>query len=747
MKKIIFFAFIIAFLSSYKTYGQHITTVTITAAKPGSKAADTSKVAKPVKADVKVQPPKSKPHAVKVQSLTDTGSAAVSHKADTTIKVKSAYSTSKVAIVYDCTNIASIKQMTVDKNTDGNYTFTLRDNNENPVSSFNLNSFDPASYVAHTKKALLALCADTTTASWQNASKLLCSQVTINDIYAASLVVASGDYVAGKLHIYKYVKTHFDPEKKKKPKKGASVDSTSKHNTTVLMPGSGDVEDKKDSITVKKGNIVTGPAVAKVDTDKTNKKTAGSGKPVPPKIKATTNSTKATPVTDKSKTTNKDTKTWNASSNAVSVGKVVKVNAKKDTTNGQPGSTLPGHITMHDLHLQFQDGFIENLIAHGKINGHDTLLTFKNYYPISFSTRRSFDQLKNKKIYEKTIFNDSLYVTVGDLISYDETLAIYSKDYFPANKVYDFDLTDSITDVNLLKEQTSKILAVEVYSDLTGVNSNSPNGLIQIEFSKQLNFLSYRVNLKTWNIGFINYYIPEFTLSKIENNGKYLVPNYFGSRPAPNSSQPNVFVTSTDLLLYQQYQVGGKLNLILFDVPEIKSQFYINFSTHYARTPIQDTLRTLVVTAPTTPPTITPPTKNTFTNETGNNIIQYGVNSFQLVPEVAFEIFPDPRFGVTVTQQFINYKSLSTQVRQIDATERYTNYLGTNPPDLTQYNFSKWIGSTELKAFFKPSDNNELFFRYRLSWDMNNSRNSFNQIQIGVKTYLTTTAKSSTASK
>jgi hypothetical protein len=122
-------------------------------------------------------------------------------------------------------------------------------------------------------------------------------------------------------------------------------------------------------------------------------------------------------------------------------------------------------------------------------------------------------------------------------------------------------------------------------------------------------------------------------------------------------------------------------------------------------------------------------------------VLQYGANSFQIIPEIQWAIYPDERYGFAFTQQFNNYRLLTEQFKQIDDIDRYKAFLATNPGS-THYHFQKWIGSSEIVGFIKPSSNNEIFLRYRYNWDLGNARNNFNQIQIGITTYLTATTAS-----
>jgi hypothetical protein len=154
---------------------------------------------------------------------------------------------------------------------------------------------------------------------------------------------------------------------------------------------------------------------------------------------------------------------------------------------------------VHSIQIQFEGGFIENIKIFGKIKGDSRLLRFENDFPINFSTKRDFRNLVKTQLHEKSDFetNSRLRLILGEVISYDENLANYNKDYSPANQVITINaLSDTVKEIPLYKDQTSRILEVQVFSDLKGADDNNPNGLIQIDLAKKLNFFSIRGPIK-----------------------------------------------------------------------------------------------------------------------------------------------------------------------------------------------------------------------------------------------------------
>jgi hypothetical protein len=420
---------------------------------------------------------------------------------------------------------------------------------------------------------------------------------------------------------------------------------------------------------------------------------------------------------------------------AVEVTKLTDQVTKK--TTGQKEEFI-----VHHVQLQFQDGFIENMIVLGKIPESNRMLKFENRYPIPFSTRRDYRRLYDINLYERTIFlnrfRNALQITsvkmkLGDLLDYTQLLDIDTKDYSPANQVWAAEIKNDETSIDLKKEKTSKILELRVYTDLKGIENENPNGLVQVELAKKINFLNQRREVgkrNVFNIGLFNYITPSFTLSKIEEKRKRLPIRYMGSTQA-DPAVPNTYASKLQLLQYEAFRVGGELALVTADVPGIKGIFTFKSGLYFGRTLTTDTLRAQTDSV-------------TFEPVPDNNIVESGVNSFQFVPEISLQVYPDRRYGFALSYRAINYRIMSRTVKQVTDSADYASFMKGIKGDRTKidsYPFRRWLGAAEIFAFYRPSAYNQLFFRYRFIYDMAQVKVNFHQVQLGIATYLTHTDK------
>lgn len=405
---------------------------------------------------------------------------------------------------------------------------------------------------------------------------------------------------------------------------------------------------------------------------------------------------------------------------------------------------LNKRFTVYNIQIQFQDGFIENIKVFGKIAGDSNLLKYENFFPIGFSTKKDFRRLIDIQLFEKSnshhYFNS--FLNLGNLISYNQELMNNNKEYCPANQVLKInDLTKDVTEVFLYKEQTSKILEAKIFSDLKGTDINYPNGLIQLELSKKLNLFTRRFpcfykKVYQFNYGFFNFVNPEFSINKVEDNHKRLVVTHINNLSlAADTLKPVVFASTINLLRHQVYKVGFDLSIFLLDFHHLKSTLEIGMGTHFGRTAIQDTTRIK---------TYIDASSFEFKAASANNVKEYGINTFQYGPYLTWQIFPSGRFGVSATQRFTWVRSLTDSFNRFKDNEQFLKTIAQTSPKekgTIPFNFSDCIASSEIYAFFNPNTDgsNKLFFRYRLNYNIKNSIDNFQQLQVGFSTYISST--------
>ena len=624
-----------------------------------------------------------------------------------------------------------------EKQSDGNYQFTFFDKNEEPIKAFIIKQFNETLFKDKLIISLHSLCNATPSKSDSDWIKtivddLIERQKLYDRMLEASLEVGDEKDLAGVMTIIK--KTHLHITIEDAPKLPINTDEKAN-------------EGKQTYPKNKKGTVA-----AFFDFNDNNKSLA---------FYNNENNTENYSFIPKNKIIQQTIQ-------------IEDTNVEEDLEISKEGiETLPNvgldrHIeidgdrieihkfTIHRLQVQFQDGFIENIQIFGKMEGDDHLLQFSNFYPIRFSTKSDFSKIIKVKLYEKTVYSHlDLFLQLGEVITYAPNFALDTKDYSPENQVWPESISDNITDnvtnINLFKEQTSKILEAKIFTDLKGIDGENPNGLVQLELTKKINLLSFRfpvLGRKTNNMGLINYVTPVFGMNKIESNQKRLTLSRFDTISAiADTNRPLLYTSSINLLRHQIYHVGLDLTAITLDFTTLKSVINFGWGLYFGRSALRDTIRDK---------SIQPNGRPLFVHASTNNIIDININTFQSGPFISWQIYPNKKYGFGVTQRLFSFKALSNEFVQVRDSAQYVNYItGSGKSDTSRsfkdsYSYSsgwkKSIGSAEIFAFFRPSTNTKIFFRYRLNWDWHNSKENFHQMQIGLATTLTTTKESNAKS-
>jgi hypothetical protein len=236
-------------------------------------------------------------------------------------------------------------------------------------------------------------------------------------------------------------------------------------------------------------------------------------------------------------------------------------------------------MIVDSVKIKFEEEQIVDIKVTGYINKSDKKLLFQNRIPISYSTKAdvSNDLGVNRAI---KLFDpqDSFYIKMHDVFTNDYKLLNKTENYSPKDQV--ITIIPGENGKVIMKEKGTDLFLAEVYSDILGLNSSQPNGLIQTEVSKRiyLNRRSYILGNKNAYWGFTNCVNPHITISKIEENNKYLEPEYYNG---------TLHVNIIDLFKYTSWQTGGEINLIYLGWPRMHSIFYFNAGFYFMNIPLR----------------------------------------------------------------------------------------------------------------------------------------------------------------
>lgn len=410
------------------------------------------------------------------------------------------------------------------------------------------------------------------------------------------------------------------------------------------------------------------------------------------------------------------------------------------------------------IHLEFCEAMLKNAWVMGWAldeNGRRTEpVMFRNYVPIAFASLKNITE-SDIILYETVSYefarearptyvagaikedksksgqnekqSTAHFLWFTDVLSYIPQLATFQEDYSPKDHV--MVLRPGKPEV-VFKEENAKLLSAKIFTDLAGVDGQSPNGLIQTEFAKKIVLNPDRRSwLKPINrqntpdswFGYFNYVEPKVLFAKIEENNKYLPVRYAhnpGERTTANVPLKKM-ATILDLMRYQNFNFGGTINAFFIDKPNLKSSFFFNLGLGMFRTGLEDSPQQ---------------TNAEGVVERSNEVEKINVNSGYVAPEFVWQIKSDTRFGFTATWRWN---------RIFVRDDRITPIYDTHETEHAQKSQRRWVNSVILEGFVRPplTNNGHIFARLSYNCLRFDKGQNFFQAQMGYSFNLLTRVK------
>ncbi|MBD0258546.1 MAG: hypothetical protein ICV83_22760 [Cytophagales bacterium] len=389
-------------------------------------------------------------------------------------------------------------------------------------------------------------------------------------------------------------------------------------------------------------------------------------------------------------------------------------------------------LTVKNVQVEFLEGFIENIYVE-TVDAQGTPHAFSNVFGIGFSSKRNFDHATEVPLLEmggQSKPNCPFVYLMGlnGVLNYVPELRISTRDYSP--KDYQYSLIPSATPIDLYKEETQRLLEARVFTDLVGLDKESPNGLVQIEVAKRINTNTFRgLIFKHSGLarflfgqggGAFQYVVPAITLSKLEENNRYLpLQRQFDA----SSGTATGYTTALDLLQYQQFAAGMDFNLGYTENVAGKFNILIDAGFRFGRTAVRDSVTRF---------------ENGAFTLTGQSR-EFGVNTLQLSAVAKMHWLPDERFSVILSYRPVYLRALNADVQQV--YYRSGEQGGMVPADGRRKEWphlhkGSFLGTWEVLALVKPSTNGYLFGRYRISNQIGFGKHNFHQLQLGYSFYI-----------
>ena len=145
-------------------------------------------------------------------------------------------------------------------------------------------------------------------------------------------------------------------------------------------------------------------------------------------------------------------------------------------------------LSVDSVEIAFENGSMKDILVKGRLTQtKGEPYRFENINPIPVRSPNDIEKLRRIGLEQNFLVtrvgeNKKYYIDLAQLLLYDRNVIGGSGDYVPRNGVVKL-RGDVLTPYPLVKKSFLRNFDVRIYTDLTGLKENKPNGLVQIEAS------------------------------------------------------------------------------------------------------------------------------------------------------------------------------------------------------------------------------------------------------------------------
>jgi hypothetical protein len=383
-----------------------------------------------------------------------------------------------------------------------------------------------------------------------------------------------------------------------------------------------------------------------------------------------------------------------------------------------------GRMYVDSLEIVIRDGFLRYIklvindsiliyTDNGILKGHlkDLGIYKEQFYNVSVDLRNIvFNSYNLQKVlnFRRRIKADTYSFYLPNLFSYSPPADPSLVDNFvPATSRLIFSRGKQAIPVP--ETDINRILTLNIFSDIVGINEDKPNGLLQTEakFFGNLTRNSMPRSVHRNNMTFVSYFEASLLLSKLENKGKYLELH-----PQITSTDTTYYIHTFNLLQYQNLSMCVKLNL--FRYADATHEGHLNAGIGVLRTGVRDSLKQAATAGEIT---VIP-----------NN---FNVWSMEYYLQAMYKMKAISRVGIEVALNVIRVSLLDKQIQQssgnYDRFDRKNNTYEKRPA-LQDLMFNPMLQA----YYFASSDEGQrIYARLGFNVSTTNRGNNFPTIQVG----------------
>lgn len=263
--------------------------------------------------------------------------------------------------------------------------------------------------------------------------------------------------------------------------------------------------------------------------------------------------------------------------------------------------------------------------------------------------------------------------------------------------------------ISVPETDINRILTLNIFSDIVGINEDKPNGLLQAEakFFGNLarNSMPRKAHRGTLNV--VSYFEAHLLLSKLENKEKYLELN-----PQISPTDTTYYIHTFNLLQYQNLSMSVKLNLLRY--ADATHEGHLNAGVGVLRTGVRDSLKQVL-----------------RAEETAVIPHNFNIWSLQYYLQVMYRLKAISRVGMDVTVNITRVSLLDKQIQQ--SAGNYDRFNSRNNTYEKRQALQDLMFNPVLQAYYYASsdEGQRIYARLGFNVSTTNRGNNFPTIQVG----------------
>lgn len=388
-------------------------------------------------------------------------------------------------------------------------------------------------------------------------------------------------------------------------------------------------------------------------------------------------------------------------------------------------------FTVERVQFKFEDGAFRQVDVWGHLAKEGTPMHFSNSgvpIPYSHDRQRSRELLDRFPLYAvierspKGQRHGSIdyILSLSDVFVDMPEYQLRTENIAPGDTVVSFvfpagnDHRDAVSCAQLRKEDTKRLFELRVFTDPVGLAAGKPNGLVQTEVARRVPLAAP----KYYVFNMLRYAEPALRIQLHNQEERSLL---LADAPAEGTR----VIPAMDQLNRATWSTGARLNMITLTIPRAQSDLEFNVLGYLFSTRLSDSLSTRAIEDGYTYQAVLDSAGNAvldsalFERETTTRTIRDlgTANSFMYGAEFRWRMKPDGRYGFDVYTGICSYVLLADP-------ELYRT-------DLSNAGRFPSVAFAGIDGWFRPSADNQWFFRARWTADDKVFTNHFVQLQLG----------------